>query len=660
MGEEGGGGDVAQWQQPLVGSFLRAGSQGSSAAIWLGLLELILITSVCWLGWYAAFLGLCRRVLPALIMAQLITMSQIVLSLLSLGLAGQLYPSFVALTNVGLALIVWVVLVRPRWHAVVSLQQEWWEGIRRARLNLGGKMCLVAFGAAVLWNMVLAIYLPPRDWDSLAYHLPIAATYYQDHAIRPITSPSVWVRYYPIDGELLQLWNVIFMHDDRFIEIAFLPAVLVGLLAIYGLARELGASRSSAVLGAGVMAFATATLVELATSLNDALLAAIVAMGMYIVVALMHNVRSKGNSVAWIAAAGVGAAGGLCAGIKFNGAVYSAGLVAIFFLARTSWRRKGRAPTSARVRIRYLAAIVPVGLALSIYPLLRNSLTAGNPLAPFEIHVGGWRIFEGQKQIEEFVGWTTPQEVAEKPLLLRLLALWREPTGSVYDLSLSGLGGAWFAVGLPAGIVWLGIALWRRRMFDVLVFLALLLGAVTTPAMWNPRYIMPVLIWGSISTALLLDQVTPGVRRGASALLLCLYLLNAIAAIPPYSAGVDDLQAVVDTHDGRERSSPQFMNPNWGRAAFAWIDAETREQPATIAYGKLVPFIYPLYGTDLRNKVVHVLPTTQHDWLAVLRMEKVSIVIVNRGTPQYEWTQQSGEFAQVIEDVSYVVLKRIP
>jgi hypothetical protein len=555
---------------------------------------------------------------------------------------------------------VWIVLVYPRWKGIVGVQREWLTEVRHARLNLGAKLCLVTFAAIVLWNLFTAWYLPPRDWDSLAYHLPIAATYYQEHTIRLIPSPSVWVRYYPIDGELLQLWNVMFVRDDRLIEIAFLPAIVTGLLAVYGLARELGASRSSAVLGAAIVAFATGTLVEMAMSLNDALLAALVAMGMYIVVALLPHRRFVGGSATWIAAAGVGTAGGLCAGVKFNGAVYSVGLVVLFVYSAIASRRHGEGGRASKARplIGSLAAIVLIGLALSIYPLVRNVMSAGNPLAPFDVSLGRWRLFEGQKQIEEFIGWTTPPEVVDKGVLARFLYVWREPTGSVYDLSLGGLGGGWFAVGLPAALVWLGYAILQRRTVDLMLCGLLVAGVMATPAPWNARYILPILIFGGLSTALILDRLVPFVRASVSGVIVVLALLSVAGAVPPYSTGADDLIGVITASDSRDRSSPQFMHPTWGREAFRWIDEETKARPATIAYGKLVPFIYPLYGTNWRNKVVHLLPQGQLDWTATLSSGGIELVIVNRDTPNYEWTLTDDSYEVAIEDGSYVVFRR--
>ncbi|MCX6026212.1 MAG: hypothetical protein NTY23_08150 [Chloroflexi bacterium] len=626
----------------------------------LRLAELAVLSALVWSGWYVVFLGSQRRVLPSLVWAQLLTMSQIVLSELVLGLIGWLRPMPVALCNLGIAAIVWLWFASHCWREAIRAQLKWFEILRKPQLNVFALIGLAAFLGLLVWSLLLAWYLPPREWDSLAFHLPIVATYFQNGAIAPIASPSVWVRYYPIDGELLQLWNVLFLHDDRIVEIAFVPAILAGLVSIYGLARELGASRSSSVLGAGVAAFANATLIEMTTSFNDALMMGLVAAGLYIQVSLLRRAWATDRAKFILGAMGVGAACGLCAGVKFNGAVYAAGLVAVFlYLAIRS--RLPRIDVQAR-RLRLLLAplgiIIVLGLALCAYPLVRNVLVAGNPLAPFEVHIGNLRLFEGQKEIADFVGWTTPPEVADMPLLLRLVTIWREPTGSVYDLSLSGLGGEWFAVGLPAGIVWLGIAMWRRKTLDVLLCLTLVAGAAATPAMWNPRYVMPLLIWGGVATALVLDSLTPKVGKGVSSLLVLLSLLTVFSAIPPYSTGPDDLIDIVGAIDSRDRSSPQLLNPSWGREAFRWIDTETKDNRAVIAYGKLVPFIYPLYGTDLRNRVIHVLSTDRDEWLATLAAQDVSIVIVNRETPPYSWTLAAGGFVEVVEDGAYVVFRR--
>lgn len=69
-------------------------------------------------------------------------------------------------------------------------------------------------------------------------------------------------------------------------------------------------------------------------------------------------------------------------------------------------------------------------------------------------------------------------------------------------------------------------------------------------------------------------------------------------------------------------------------------------------------FIYPLYGADLRNRVV-VFPTSDpHVWQEDLDQSGVEYVIAVKGKAEFTMTTGDPEFQEVASDAGVTVFKR--
>jgi hypothetical protein len=187
----------------------------------------------------------------------------------------------------------------------------------------------------------------------------------------------------------------------------------------------------------------------------------------------------------------------------------------------------------------------------------------------------------------------------------------------------------------------------------------LLIGFFLTPAFWHPRYTFPILILGSLATAVVLEGLNHWARRLLFIEIVFLLLFSCFNTMAPYGVSSSDVQSFLQERNDQTRSSSKFITRENGGRAYEWIDQFTLDRPSTIAYGKQIVFVYALYGSDLRNRVVTVLPQTADDWRDSLERSQVELVLVLDWTPNYSWMRELQNFQEVYRDGQSVIFQRI-
>ncbi len=134
----------------------------------------------------------------------------------------------------------------------------------------------------------LIVVLPPFVWDSLTYHLTNVAHWTQTGRIELFEAPVIRI-YTPANYETLATWFTVFMHHDLVVEAAGLPAYGLALLAVYALARELGASRTASWLASLTYASTPALLLATTGTKNDPHMAAYFLTCLAIIAGLLNR-----------------------------------------------------------------------------------------------------------------------------------------------------------------------------------------------------------------------------------------------------------------------------------------------------------------------------------------------------------------------------------
>lgn len=476
------------------------------------------------------------------------------LSYANIVLVGQVTNSFYQLNNPGLWLGLHAVLAAGAWlgwflAGKPSLIAPWAgadgrilpAGLRCSFRSWPDLLVLgLGVGAAILFNLFLIWIMPPNNNDSLSTHMSRVAYWMQRGAFFPWPTQRIWQITYPVNMQLQMFWTVLFLGSDRIVEIVQWLGALAAMVAVFGLARLLGAERPQALFAAFVWITFPEILLESTTTQNDLVAGTLFAAMLYLLFLGLAR-RSAGT----LALSGL--AFGLCLGTKqtlfflMPGLALVLVLVALFHGRRVLPRLLLWAAAGA-------ASFVLVGL----YMFVVNLTVFGHPLGPetvVESQTGGQN---GQSLVENLTFNTArlayqaidptglPDPLTGYSFKLKALVVGKitEWIGFPIEAPVAVAVGhrfnlreryvlqedaAWYGplfafLVLPAVFYHLVIGLRRRDALRVGIFLLgltfLLLDAALRPG-WDPfqgRYFIPVV---TIATPLIAFLARPG-RGGAA------------------------------------------------------------------------------------------------------------------------------------------------
>jgi hypothetical protein len=289
---------------------------------------------------------------------------------LGLGAIGQLRFSLALLVLSLLVLALLAAFRAIRGDDLESLLRAASTGLLRStwdRLREHPFLALMA-GQAIVSESLRGVLRPPLSWDSIMYHLPLAATWLQDHAVSVVygAPPMNFYGYVPANGSLWTWWWMAPSHSELYVNLAFLPHWALLGLATGAVARELGARRAWP-LAAYLVLLCPVVLRFAATEYIDILLAAMIVAGLFF--GLLWMYAPKGY---WGGAVFIGLAFGVAAGTKALGPPF-AGLLALALvvLARSAWK----------IRFRQAALALLLASLLGSYFYLRNIAVGAGPFA---------------------------------------------------------------------------------------------------------------------------------------------------------------------------------------------------------------------------------------------------------------------------------------
>ena len=280
---------------------------------------------------------------------------------LILGSAEQLNISAVIIAEV-LICAIGLILIYAKNHTAFTFSQ--WQ-IPQLQQPLGKSEYLIigaaAFAGFVLWETLAT--KPTTNYDSLWFHLPAIARWYQTHSFTLLDAAGNWIfeqeqaKVYPYNWHVLSALCVLPFKEDFLAAFPLLIAWVLEGIAVYLLSVKFGASRIHGMAAASLVLTVPMMLNQVNTIQPDLPLAAIFTVGLYLGLSY-HSSRSQSELSLFLAAAG------MLAGIKITGIVYAASLLgglAILELKRFAVNKKS---TPANFRIRhFLKPVLLCGIA---------------------------------------------------------------------------------------------------------------------------------------------------------------------------------------------------------------------------------------------------------------------------------------------------------
>jgi 4-amino-4-deoxy-L-arabinose transferase-like glycosyltransferase len=247
--------------------------------------------------------------------------------------------------------------------------------------SYAGRLLLMAgstVGIVTLLSFVIVLTLAPATPDAHAYHLARMA-YYLQHGDLGYYDAGYWAQViYPKVATLLQLFCYLLGgREDSLTQLPQLSAYLVCLLASYGTARHLGATRKAAVFGGLLFGLLTICIAEAATAQNDLILTAYTAVAVYYLAAYRERREVRLLVLAALSLA-------LAVGVKATILPMLPSLAVIAGYALWPATPEGRAQALRHAGVLLLALVVGLVLLTAPAGYADNISRFGDPFGPRE------------------------------------------------------------------------------------------------------------------------------------------------------------------------------------------------------------------------------------------------------------------------------------
>lgn len=272
--------------------------------------------------------------------------------------------------------------------------------------------------------------------DPLTFHLPNVARWIQTGTVWQIDQfvPLLAQGNYPQNGDVVLLSTVLPWHNDFLVRLPITFYLVVLAVAVFAVARELGAAQATSALAAAVVV--SIPVVGLATiprALPDSLMWATYTIG---VLFLLRHARTRRRSDLVLA----GVALAIACGTKWYGVSSVPVLIGIWLVARLLAARRDARPGAVRRAIGdgvLVGGLAFLGAALW---LVRNLALSGNPVFPLQVKPFGITIFDAPADvIRDQAGWTIADYAGDLDVLRQLAGEIIEGIGSVPVVGAIGL-----------------------------------------------------------------------------------------------------------------------------------------------------------------------------------------------------------------------------
>jgi len=284
---------------------------------------------------------------------------------LILGSAERLNISAVIIAEI-LICAIGLILIYAKNHTAFTFSQ--WP-IPQIKQPLGQSEYLIIVATAVAGVVLLETLAtkPTTNYDSLWFHLPAIARWYQTHSFTLLDAAGNWIfeqeqaRVYPYNWHVLSVLCLIPFKEDFLTAFPLLIAWVLEGIAVYLLSVKFGATRIHGMAAASLVLTVPMMLNQVNTIQPDLPLAAIFTVGLYLGLSY-HSSRSQSELSLFLAAVG------MLAGIKITALVYAASLLGGLAILEIKRFAVNKNSTPAHFRIRHFTQpILLCGIACCLF-----------------------------------------------------------------------------------------------------------------------------------------------------------------------------------------------------------------------------------------------------------------------------------------------------
>ncbi|MEG5139759.1 MULTISPECIES: hypothetical protein [unclassified Microcoleus] len=221
-----------------------------------------------------------------------------------------------------------------------------------------------AFAGFVLWETLAT--KPTTNYDSLWFHLPAIARWYQTHSLTLLDPAGNWIfdheqaRIYPYNWHILSALCVLPFREDFLTAFPSLIAWVLEGISVYLLSIKFGSSRINGMAAASLVLTVPMVLNQVNTIHPDLPLAAIFTVGLYLGLSY-HSSRSQSELSLFLATVG------MLAGIKITGLVYTFCLLGGLGILEIKRLAVNKNYTLTNFRIRHIKPVLLCGILCCLF-----------------------------------------------------------------------------------------------------------------------------------------------------------------------------------------------------------------------------------------------------------------------------------------------------
>lgn len=143
-------------------------------------------------------------------------------------------------------------------------------------------------GVILLTTFIIGITIPPKNYDSMTYHLTRAAFWKQNQTINHYFTGNLRQLENPINAEVILLWIMIFTNSDYILFILQWMSLIIILIAVFKILRLLNIDIEISFLVSFLVATFDMIIFQASSTQNDLFLASFLAVSLYFVLKLFN------------------------------------------------------------------------------------------------------------------------------------------------------------------------------------------------------------------------------------------------------------------------------------------------------------------------------------------------------------------------------------
>lgn len=531
---------------------------------------------------------------------------------------------------------------------LINIRQIFRNAIKDIKSNPLFLILLSIAFILLAWIIFLGIIFPAIDWDGNSYHQTFIGYAIQNHNFYDIPTSLKWLAGYPKGGEFIELWNVMIINNDTFVDLVQIPFLLLGIYSLYEVSKKLGVNRQNAKFTALLYLFLPIVINQLKTTYIDVMLCSLMFAGLAMVL------KEKLNKLDLLI---VGIIFSLIISLKFTGILFIIILTPLLI-----WNlHKNINKKIININKYYFNKLIIVFLPIlfGLYWYVKNLILYNNPMYPFGLKVMGLTIFPGKTFQDLAADAALTVTSLPKGCLNRIWFVWTEQKdwyGCLYnyDANFTGFGPIWFVILIPAIVIAIVIAI-RKRNYLYMIISALIIAILSIyPSNYYSRYTMFIVAIGIFSLGIVLSEINNKVSNFVKliTIIIAVIVFATNFTLCNFAPGMvkNQFQSLMA---GNSRSLA-YKNAIGESYLFLQNKIKSKE---VVVYDSSPYFIYALWKPDYSNVVTYIKADTKEKWQEKAKRERVRYLFTLIGSSEHKWFKDDIAIKSIYKDSMYEIFQ---